>query len=75
MPQRLFPLLGRVDGDLQPCVDLALPDHLGHSLGTEFAIVVVSDGERRHLRAGSGIRLLQGRLLQDGFSGHNLGVL
>ena len=41
VPQRLAPLGGRVDGDLQPRVDLPLADHFPHPLRAEIAIFIV----------------------------------
>ncbi len=40
MPQRLAPLARGIDGDLQPCVDVALADHVLHPLGAQVAVVI-----------------------------------
>ena len=44
VPQRIAPLAGGVDGDLQPGIDLALPDHVAHPLRAQ-------DRDRRRRRA------------------------
>ena len=44
MPQRLAPLGRRIDGNSQPLVDLALPDHVAHALRAKIAVFVGSGG-------------------------------
>ena len=55
MSQRLAPLGGRIDGDAQPLVDFALPDHVAHALRAKIAIFVFgSDGRLENRFAGHG---------------------
>jgi hypothetical protein len=57
VPQRLPPLAGRIDDDVQPLDDLPLADHVAHPLRAQLAILVVAAG-------------LAG---QDRFAGHAAG--
>ncbi len=70
VPQRLPPNQRGVDGDLEPRVHLALPDHLFHPLRAEVVIVVRGgdgrskewfachdDGMRRWSRSNTGLRI------------------
>ena len=56
VPQRLAAFGGRVHDDLQPGVHLALPDHFGHALRAQIAVVVSRGGRR----------------LEDRFAAHGL---